>query len=75
MQFEPAAGCDGYTVQYSTNAGMEQAGRKNTEKALCVITGLKEGRAYYVRVRAYSLDRNGNKLYGAYSNKVKITIK
>ena len=31
VQFEPAAGCDGYTVQYSANAGMEQAGMKTTE--------------------------------------------
>lgn len=75
VQFEPAAGCDGYTVQYSANAGMEQAGKKTTEKTPCVITGLKEGKVYYVRVRAYSLDSNGNKLYGAYSNKVKITVK
>ncbi|MCI9022745.1 MAG: fibronectin type III domain-containing protein, partial [Eubacterium sp.] len=31
------------------------------------LTGLKAGKKYYVRVRAYSLDSMGNRIYGAYS--------
>ena len=38
------------------------------------ITGLKKGKTYYFRVRAYKKE-NGKKYYGSWSNVKKITIK
>ena len=75
ISFEPKEGCDGYTVQYAANASMNPSKKKNIEKTSCAITGLMSGKTYYVRIRAYALDSNGNKLYGAYSNKLTATVK
>ena len=50
--------------------------KKTTTTALTkTFTGLKKGKTYYVKVRAYKTDSFGNKIYGAYSvvNKIKIT--
>lgn len=75
VSFEPREGCDGYTVQYAANASMNPSKKKNIEKTSCAITGVTSGKTYYVRVRAYALDSNGNKLYGAYSNKLPAAVK
>ena len=38
------------------------------------ISGLKKGKKYYVKIRAYATDSMGNKIYGSYSAVKKITI-
>lgn len=48
--------CDGYQIQYSTSSSMKKAKTVKLKKASTVsrrITGLKRGKKYYVRVRAY----------------------
>lgn len=75
IQFEPIEDCDGYTVQYAANNTMQPSKQKNMEKTSCMITGLKKGKTYYIRVRAYTLDSNNKKLFGAYSKKIKATVK
>ncbi len=75
VNIQPAPGCDGYIIQYAPNALMDAASKKGTEKANSTITGLKSGKVYYIRVRAYTLDRNGDKLFGAYSDKIKAAVK
>ncbi len=75
ISFQPLEGCDGYTVQYASDAAMGVSKMKDIEKTSCAITGLKTGKVYYVRVRAYALDSNGNKLYGAFSSKLKKSAK
>ena len=74
VSFSPAAECDGYSVQYAVNGAMLSASKAETESTSCVISGLKSGKTYYVRVRAYELGSNGEKLYGAFSKKVKADV-
>ena len=38
------------------------------------ITKLKKGKTYYIKVRAYKMDSQGNKVYGSYSKIKKIKI-
>ena len=44
---------------------------KSTSKT---ITKLKKGKTYYVKVRAYTKDSKGKKVYGKYSNVKKVKI-
>ena len=58
--------CDGYQIQYATSSDFSGAksitvtGQKSCTKT---ITGLKSGKKYYIRVRAYKLV-DGKKIYG-----------
>ena len=45
---------------------VEKVTVKGTKNLSKTVTGLKKGKTYYVKVRAYKLV-NGKKLYGAYS--------
>lgn len=38
-----------------------------TIKTSKTLTGLKSGKTYYIKARAYKLDKEGNKVYGKYS--------
>lgn len=75
VEFHPVAGYDGYTVQYALDNSMDAFKKKETEAGFCVLTGLKSGKTYYVRVQGYTLDSCGNKLSGTYSKKQEITVK
>ncbi len=74
LQVSPLDGCDGYAIQYAANASMNAAKKKTFAQPAYEITGLASGKACYLRVRAYVLDSNGGKVYGAYSKKVKVTV-
>ncbi len=75
--FQEVDGAAGYQVQYARNktfasAKMKTAGAAAKAKT---ITGLKAGKKYYIRVRAYRLDSMGNKIYGAYSAVKSVKVK
>ncbi len=72
--FEALEGCDGYELQYSQNSAMDAAEQIEAETAPMELNGLKSGQAYYARARAYRLDSNGERVYGAFSQKVKGTV-
>lgn len=74
VSFSPITGCDGYALQYATNAAMNAAKKKAVAQPAYEITGIASGKVCYVKVRAYVLDCNGGKVYGAYSKKVKVTV-
>lgn len=74
VSFEPLAECDGYMVQYASNGAMLPADKAETENNSCIIEGLKSGKVYFVRVRAYRWNSKGEKVYGAFSKKVKETV-
>ena len=62
---------DGYEVIYSTSKKFKKAKTVSVEsKATVKIKKLKK-KNYYVKVRAYIVDANGNKVYGDYS---KVTV-
>lgn len=61
-----------YQVQYSTSRNMKKKKRKlSFSKTSTILTGLKKGKTYYVRVRAWK-KRNGKKVYGKWSKVRKI---
>ncbi len=75
--FQKVSGAAGYQVQYAANnkftaAKTVTAGAAAKAKTL---TGLKAGKKYYVRVRAYTADSMGNRIYGAYSAAKSVKVK
>jgi pectate disaccharide-lyase len=69
----------GYEVTYATNKKFTK--NKNTatisksSTLTKTISKLTKGSTYYVKVRAYKVDSDGNKVYGKYSNTLSIKIK
>lgn len=69
----------GYEITYATNKKFT----KNKDTATIskgstltkTISKLTKGKTYYVKVRAYTTDSAGNKVYGKYSNTISIKIK
>ena len=73
--YSKVSGAGGYQIVYDTNSKFttkQWVGRVGTSKT---ITGLKKGKTYYVKVRAFKTDSAGRRIYGPYSSvkTVKIT--
>lgn len=67
---------DGYQIMYSTvkdfsSSQTKLAGSQSSSKT---ITGLKKGKTYYVKIRAYT-QQNGTTYYGGWSKTKKVKIK
>lgn len=75
VTWKKVSGADGYQVTYAANKSFRKAKKKITAKKTLTVKGLKKGKTYYVKVRAYKLDSTGGKVYGVYSKvrKIKIT--
>ena len=65
----------GYEIQYSTNKKFKNKQTIKTVSNKQTIKKLKKGKTYYVRVRAYRYDSNGNKVYGQWSQVKSVKIK
>ncbi len=77
VSFQKINGVKGYQVQYALNKKFTSAKTKTVGASAKAktLTGLKAGKKYYVRVRAYTVDSMGNKVYGSYSAAKGIKIK
>ena len=68
---------DGYQIAYSTNKNMTDKTTKkvkaNAAKTTKKISGLKQGKTYYVRVRTY-VRINGKTIFSSWSNKKKMKL-
>ena len=67
----------GYQIQYSTNkkfSGAKKVTVKTGKKVKTTISGLKKGKKYYVRIRAYK-KVSGKNNYSAWSKNQKVTIR
>lgn len=76
LKYKKVSGVKGYEISYSTDKKFKKGvTKKTTGKTSYTIKGLKKGKTYYVRIRAYQVDSTGKKVYGKYSSvkKVKIT--
>ncbi len=75
--FQNVNGAAGYQLDYSVNKNFTSAKTKEAKASAKTktLTGLKAGKKYYVRVRAYSLDSMGNRIYGPYSTVKSVTVK
>lgn len=77
VRWRKDARATGYVVQYSTDRKFKKGVKSTSVKkgiSAKTLVGLKAGRAYYVRVRAYKSVKSGKKttrLYGQWSGKVK----
>lgn len=66
----------GYMVYYSTDKSFKKDVKKaNTTKASLTLKGLKSGKTYYIKVKAYKTDSTGSKVYGNASKISNIKIK
>ena len=69
----------GYEVQYALNKKFTKSKKSKTISSASKISftanKLKKSKTYYVRVRAYNMDSNNNKVYGKWSAVKKIKIK
>lgn len=69
------SGAKGYQIRYATNKKMTGAKSILSTSISKKITGLKAKTKYYIQVRAYKLDANGKKVYGAWSAQKAVTTK
>ena len=71
-----ASGATGYQIVISKNKALKKGNKiisiSGTSKTL---SGLTAGAKYYIKIRAYTSDSAGYKLYGAYSSIKSVTVK
>ena len=75
LKYKKVSGAKGYEISYSTDKKFKKAvTKKNTAKTSYIISKLKKGKIYYVRIRAYKMDSTGKKVYGKYSSMKKVKV-
>ena len=74
VSFKKISGAKGYQITYSTNSKFKGSSSPNTTSVKKTISKLKKGKTYYVKVRAYKLDSQKNKIYGKYSKVAKVKV-
>ena len=68
ISWKKVSGAAGYRVLYSTDKKLKKSVKKASAKnAKCVVSKLKKGKKYYVKVAAYKKDSKGKSVYGKYS--------
>lgn len=68
----------GYQIIYATNSKFKGKKTKTVSKANITsytLTGLKKGKTYYVKIRAYKKNSKGKNIYGKYSVIRKLRMK
>ena len=76
VKWKKAKEVKGYQLVYGTTRGLNKKTKKKiTKKISLTIRGLKAGKTYYFKVRCYSKDSKGKKVYGKYSKVKKVKIK
>ena len=75
VKWKKLAGVKGYQVVIAADKKfLKNVKKKNVSQTKVVLTSLRKGKRYYVKVRAYRIDENGKKAYGQYSD-VKVVKK
>ncbi len=69
----------GYEIQYSTNSKFKKAKtvtitKNKSKKPTKMISKLKAGKKYYVRIRAYKNKAKAKRVYSKWTSKKKVTI-
>lgn len=75
VTFKKVAGAKGYEVLYATNKNFKKSKKVTVKAPKATLKKLKKGKKYFVKVRAYKLNSASQKVYGAYSKVVKITVR
>lgn len=75
IKYQEVAEVKGYEISYSMKRKFNSGTKKTLVSSLSKsVKGLKKGKIYYVRVRAYKVDSMGSKVYGNYSKVRKIKV-
>ena len=74
IQFAAVSDADGYQILYGTSKSFAKAKKKIVYKKSTIIPGLKRGKTYYVKVRAFK-KQDGSRSYGAFSKAKKMKVK
>ncbi|MBR3786427.1 MAG: hypothetical protein IKJ77_08485 [Firmicutes bacterium] len=75
VSWTKVTGAKGYQVKYATNSGFKNSKTAATTYGYKTLKSLKKGKTYWVKVRAYQVNANGTKSYGAYSAVKKLKVK
>lgn len=76
VKYKAVSGASGYEIVYSTDKKVKKNRTTVKTKAKSrTLKGLKKGKTYYVKVRAYKTDSTGQVIYGKYSAVKKVKIK
>ncbi len=75
VTWKAVSGATGYEIRYSTSSSMKKSKVLKTASLKKVLKNLKRKATNYVQVRAYTVDANGNKVYGSWSAKKKCKTK
>lgn len=75
VSWSKASNAEGYAVYYATNSRMSKAGKVHTRSLSKTLTKLKKGKTYYIKVRAFATNYDGEIIYGSYSVAKKVKIK
>lgn len=77
VKFSCPVKVNGYEIQSSTSAKFKKKQTKSltTASKTGTFKKMKKGKKYYVRVRAYVLDNDGQKVYGEWSDVKKVVVK
>lgn len=63
---------NGYQIRYGLKSSMKSSKIVNTGKTTNWLKKVKKNKKYYIQVRAYKKDSAGNKVYGAWSKKIRV---
>ncbi len=78
LKWKKGSGITKYQISYSTNKNFKKSKTKTVtvakDKKSKTIKGLKSGKKYYIRMRAYKKTSSG-KVYGNYSKVKKVSVK
>lgn len=75
LTFKKVRGADGYEVLYATNKKFKKSKKVTVKAPKATLKKLKKGKKYFVKVRAFKRDASSQKVYGAYSKVVKLTVR
>lgn len=75
VTIKKVANAKGYEIQYSNKKSMKGAKKKTTTATKYTIKKLKSKKYVYIKVRAYTLDSTGSKVYGKLSARKKVYVK
>lgn len=75
FKWAAVTGADGYLIDYASGSSFTGKTSIDTIKNTASISKLSSGSTRYVRVRAYTLDSTGEKVYGSYSSSITLRTK
>lgn len=67
VHVKKVSGAKGYLIKYSENKNFKKAKYLYTTSTGTVVKKLNKNKKYYMKVKAYTVDSTGKKVFGAYS--------